>query len=96
MQAWFTAQSGGVEAQGEAIRMLDAIVVALPMSDRARFFRGTVRKLLGRIREAVEDFRAAVEMNPKNVEAARELRLHTMRSIPPGASTPPPTGRRPR
>jgi hypothetical protein len=38
-----------------------------------------LRKRIGRIESAMSDFRAAYEVNPKNLDAAREVRLHEMR-----------------
>jgi tetratricopeptide (TPR) repeat protein len=50
-----------------------------PKSERARFYRGMVLKLAGRVGEAIRDFREVAERNPRHTEAVREVRLYTMR-----------------
>jgi hypothetical protein len=55
---------------------------ALESSDsmeRAFVWRATLLKKLGRLSEAVSDFKRAVELNPHNIDAAREVRLYNMR-----------------
>ena len=61
------------------------------MSDRcekAFYWRGMLYKRLGKIDQATKDFRRVVEMNPRNIDAAREVRLQHMRGG--RGSTPPP------
>jgi tetratricopeptide (TPR) repeat protein len=47
--------------------------------EKAHFTRGMILKRLGRTVEAIRHFKAVADMNPKNVEAAREVRLAEMR-----------------
>jgi tetratricopeptide (TPR) repeat protein len=64
----------------EPLQMLETVVQLEGNNDRALLYRGTVLKRLGRHTEAIRDFRAAAELNPKNVDAVREVRLHQMRT----------------
>lgn len=54
---------------------------------RVRLYRAAVYKLAGLGVEAMRDYRTVSELDPTNVEAQREIRLHRMRkdsSPPPG------------
>jgi CheY-like chemotaxis protein/curved DNA-binding protein CbpA len=51
-----------------------------PENDKAYLFEGYLLKNLGKTQGAASQFRKAMDLNPKNVEAARELRLIAMRS----------------
>ena len=64
----------------DLLARLDATLAESPRCERARFYRGMIRKSAGRFDEAMHDFKAVVENNPKHVEALREVRLHTMRN----------------
>ncbi|MDB4946174.1 MAG: tetratricopeptide repeat protein [Labilithrix sp.] len=74
----------GPEATKERLAKLEGELTALirkaPESERAYFYRAMLRKRLGREPAAVEDFGRAAELNPRNVDAAREVRLHRMRT----------------
>ncbi len=72
----------------EMLRSLDRALKENPRHERAHYYKGVVLKRLKRDGEAVRHFRAAAEINPHNVDAAREVRLATMRreSKPPPAS----------
>jgi hypothetical protein len=48
-----------------------------------------LNKRVGRGEAAMRDFRRVVELNPQNIDAAREVRLHNMRGGPRRSSTPP-------
>ena len=82
-------------------RMLDATGHALklrPTNDKAHFYRGMIQKRRGEPAEALTHFKKAADLNPRNVDAVREVRLATMRgkgsgSIRPGgrSSMPPPS-----
>jgi len=50
-----------------------------PQYERALFYRGTLLKRSGRLEKAIRDFKLAAEINPKNLDAVREVRLHDMR-----------------
>jgi curved DNA-binding protein CbpA len=75
-------------------RMLAAVDTALKLNDRserAHYYKGMILKRLNRGKEALTHFRKAAELNPRNTDAAREVRLAAMRGDSPagGASTPP-------
>lgn len=70
--------------------MLDCVTRALELHDeheKAHLYKGLILKRMGRASEAYKHFRKASQINPRNVEAAREVRLSNMRgdrrSIPP-------------
>lgn len=46
---------------------------------RIRWYRGSILKRLGKNGKAIGDFRFIVEMDPRHVDAAREIRLYEMR-----------------
>jgi curved DNA-binding protein CbpA len=72
----------------EMLVSLERALKANPNSERAHYYRGVVLKRLKRDREALHHFRKALEINPRNVDAAREVRLAGMRRD----SKPPPPG----
>ncbi len=72
----------------EMLRSLDRALKSNPRHERAHYYKGVVLKRLKRDAEAVRHFRTAAEINPHNVDAAREVRLATMRR----ESKPPPAG----
>ena len=75
-------------AQG-AIKLLDRAVGLSARCERAYFYRGQLHKRLGNAQLAMRDFRKAAELNPRNIDAVREVRLHEMRAQK-GGSVPPP------
>jgi curved DNA-binding protein CbpA len=91
--AWIVAQKPGAESEQivELMPMLDRAAQAEPNNHRILFYRALLQKRLGRDDLAIRDFRAVLERDPHNVDAAREIRLHQMRKG--GAkSVPPPAG----
>jgi tetratricopeptide (TPR) repeat protein len=80
--AWSSAWAG--EAPEPALRaalpLLDRAIVLDRYSDRAYFYRGVLQKRLGDAAAAHRDFSHAVHVNPKHIDAIRELRLHEMRA----------------
>ncbi|HLK41057.1 MAG TPA: DnaJ domain-containing protein [Polyangiaceae bacterium] len=82
MLAWLTALKPDYQSPEktlECIRMLDK---ALEMSDKcekAYYWRGCLHKRIGRASHAVRDFRRAADLNPRNIDAAREVRLFHLR-----------------
>ncbi|AKT37757.1 DnaJ domain-containing protein [Chondromyces crocatus] len=75
----------------DLIELLDAVVAREPRYERALFYRGSLLKRTGHLDRAAADFRLAAEINPKNLDAVREVRLHDMRkrSAPEPAPTAP-------
>jgi len=68
------------EATEAKIRMLDKAISLNEMCERAFFYRGLLHKRLDRPQHALRDFKAAVDLNPRNLDAAREVRLYNMRT----------------
>lgn len=100
MVAWLDAlkpDNQTPERTGKAITLLSRAIKLSDRCERAYFYRGMLHKRLGNPHAAVRDFRHAAELNPRNIDAVREVRLHEMRSqkgsLPPpkkkGASNPP-------
>jgi curved DNA-binding protein CbpA len=63
----------------DIIATLDDILKTDAMYERALFYRATLLKRSGDEDRAIRDFRMVVQVNPKNVDAVRELRLYQMR-----------------
>lgn len=61
------------------VAQLDELIKKNEKSERAYFVRGQLKKQLDLGAAAISDFARAAELNPQNVDAAREVRLHTMR-----------------
>ena len=71
----------------DMIRSLDRALKANPRNERAHFYKGTILKRMKRDNEAIRHFKQAVDINPRNVDAAREVRIADMRrdsKPPPG------------
>lgn len=62
-----------------ALAAVDRAVGLNPKRDLAHFWRGRVLGRLGRGREAYEAYKRARDLNPKNVDAEREVRIYEMR-----------------
>lgn len=63
----------------DLIQVYDGIIAKEPMYERALFYRATLLKRAGKEDKAIRDFRLVVQLNPKNIEAVREVRLNQMR-----------------
>lgn len=63
----------------DLLKLLDDALAKDSACERALFCRGTLLKRIGRVEAAMSDFRKVVELYPKNIDAARELRLYEMR-----------------
>jgi curved DNA-binding protein CbpA len=74
----------------EMLRGVDKALASNPQHERAHYTKGVILKRLKRDREAVRHFRAASEINPHNVDAAREVRLAVLRRS--SSSKPPASG----
>jgi cytochrome c-type biogenesis protein CcmH/NrfG len=57
-------------------------VKAQPNNMRVRLYRARVFRAMGKVNEAMRDYRSVTDTEPNNVEAQRELRLHRMRTGP--------------
>lgn len=82
LYCWVQANQRDRRAVGGYDDLLDKLTQAVkahPENDVPRYYRGLLRKLAGRLAEATDDFRVAAKLNPRNVDAAREVRLAAMR-----------------
>lgn len=90
MLAWVESQllnpgSGGdgqVDARlyGKQIEALNAVLSDHPDFERAIFFRAELLSKSGQPDRALRDYRRAVKLNPRNIDAKRAVRLHEMRA----------------
>ncbi len=94
MVTWLEAQKPewiGREKTLEKIAVLDRCISMNARSERAYFWRGMLYKRIDDNTRALKDFKKAGELNPRNLDAMREVRLHKIRGgqskAPPGASS---------
>jgi hypothetical protein len=81
--AWLRVQRGDVRVEddaGEMMHLLTRAVRRYPDELEIRLYRARVLQRLGRGAEALRDFTFVANADARNVEAARELRLHRIRS----------------
>ncbi|MCW5836057.1 MAG: DnaJ domain-containing protein [Labilithrix sp.] len=82
IQAWAGTRAG--EASEDELRAalskLDKAVNRDRTNDQAVYHRGLVHKRLGNVAAAFRDFARAVQLNPKHLEAEREVRIFAMRA----------------
>lgn len=67
------------EATFDRIKELDQAVALNGKCERAYFYRAMLYKRIGNDQNALRDFKSAFELNPRNVDAQREVRLIEMR-----------------
>jgi tetratricopeptide (TPR) repeat protein len=88
--AWLEAMKPENQNPQETRTRIDRLGEAIARNlrcERAFFYRGQLYKRLNDEGSAVADFRQAAELNPRNVDAQREVRLYTMRASS-GATKP--------
>jgi tetratricopeptide (TPR) repeat protein len=88
--AWLEAQRPEWQSREktlEKVLVLDRCIQQHPNSERAFFYRAMLYKRAEVPNKALRDFKRAAELNPRNLDAMREVRIHNMRA---GASKPPP------
>jgi curved DNA-binding protein CbpA len=90
MRAWLESlkpENQAPKPTADRIAMLDTAIATNERLERAYFYRGMLYKRIGNHHAAVRDFRQAAELNPRNLDAVREVRLFEMRknrgSLPP-------------
>jgi curved DNA-binding protein CbpA len=91
--AWLIAQkpeSQSPEATQACIARLDRAIGISNRCEKAYYWRGLLYKRLGKKDLAARDFKKVAELNPKNIDAAREVRLDQMRSSGRASSPPAP------
>lgn len=80
MEAWVLMQMGGDQAPWDSVHAaLDRALQLNPRSAKAHFFKATALKRQNKHQSALSHFRKCAELDPKNIEAAREVRLAEMR-----------------
>jgi DnaJ-like protein/tetratricopeptide repeat protein len=92
MLAWLISLKPENQAPAKAVESIKMLERAISMSDRcerAYYWRGMLFKKLGKNEAAYKDFRHAAELNPRNIDAAREVRLYTMRGGRRSSKPPP-------
>jgi tetratricopeptide (TPR) repeat protein len=97
MLAWLIAlkpENQSPAKTAESIQMLDKAISMNDRCEKALFWRGMLHKRIGKPEAAYRDFRMSVDLNPHNIDAAREVRLHNMRGGPRGRSSHPPSATR--
>ena len=72
--AAFLAASDKAEARPKALQAIEEGLALNPRCAEAHFFRGQIEKISGNIKLARESFQEALKLNPKHVEAQRELK----------------------
>jgi curved DNA-binding protein CbpA len=94
LYAWILAQKPDRQngPYDDLVKLLDQAVAKEPANERARFYRAQLLKRAGRSSESIRDFRWILEHNPKNLDAAREIRLHEMRKESGGSAQKPAGG----
>jgi tetratricopeptide (TPR) repeat protein len=94
MNAWILLQKHPTKEAPleEIIASAEAGMKIDPKHERANFCKGLALKRMGKEYEALRYFRAAAEINPGNVEAAREVHLFEMRKQREDKKTPSESG----
>lgn len=72
----------------EAVQALTKLTEADPPDDRAHYLLGTIARRKGAHNRALAHFQKAWKLNPRNVEALRELRLAAFRKRTTGSASP--------
>jgi hypothetical protein len=88
--AWLDAQKPmwlSSEKTREKILLLDRCVQKNPNCERAYFYRAMLWKRIDEAAKALKDFKKAAELNPRNLDAMREVRLHAIRKQPATSAT---------
>ena len=85
------------EATQDRIADLDRAIKINERCERAYYYRAMLYKRHNRDGPAFADFKKVSELNPKNIDAQRELRLYEMRGAvrPQSQAAPPPVGQKP-
>jgi curved DNA-binding protein CbpA len=66
-------------AYADDIEMLDLVLREYHDFERALFYRAELLKRIGETERSMRDYRAAFAQNPRNIDAAREIRLYEKR-----------------
>jgi len=71
------------QAFDDLITTLNKLLAKEPNFERAVFYRGVLYQRAGQGEKAFKDFSKALELNPRNIDAAREVRLYKLRNEKP-------------
>jgi len=89
--AWLESlkpESQTPEATNTFIETMDRAIKMNERCERAYYYRAMLYKRQHRDGLAFKDFQKLAELNPKNIDAQRELRLYELRGGPPRRITP--------
>ncbi|MBN2714459.1 MAG: DnaJ domain-containing protein [Deltaproteobacteria bacterium] len=79
----------GDKVTGEMLSIFRSAIERNPKSERCHYYYALALKKDDRINEARQQFKKVVEMNPRNIDAAREIRLMEMRARNTGKNKKP-------
>jgi tetratricopeptide (TPR) repeat protein len=85
MYAWLLMQKFPNQ-EAPLQKMLESVNRALELHERherANMLKGQILRRMGRHEEALKYFRVVADINPRNIEAVREVRVATMRTSKP-------------
>lgn len=88
---WLDAQKPVNQNRDKTVGLIAKLDDAIKMNancERAHYYRGMLHKRVDNMKQAMKDLKRAVELNPHNLDAAREIRLHSMRSAEAKAPKP--------
>ena len=87
--AWCSCRGGAGERDSidQALAAIEKVLTGDPDCTRALFYRGRLLKQVGRVDQAVKDFRRAARLDPQYIDAVREVRLIEMRSVTGGSGS---------
>lgn len=84
MEGWVLMQMAGAQAPWDSVHAaLDRALQLNQRSAKAHFFKAMALKRQNKHQSALSHFRTCAELDPKNIEAAREVRLAEMRKGKP-------------
>jgi tetratricopeptide (TPR) repeat protein len=93
--AWLEAMKPENQSAPATERRIGELNRAIKLNDKcsnAYFYRGVLYKRIGNEKEAYKDFKQAADLNPRNIDAIREVRIYAMRK---GSQPPPVAGGKP-
>ena len=82
LYAWICAEQPR-DKYDDLIQLLNAALKAEPSNQRALWYRGQLHKRAGHDSKALRDFKQLLDLNPKHLDAQREVRLYEMRRSQP-------------
>ena len=77
--ALFNDKNGAVSYHEEVLESLDRAIELSDVNDKAYYYKGMVYRRASKDKKALAAFRRAADLNPRNIEAAREVRIANMR-----------------